>query len=440
MKTAILGGGLTGLTLGYLMKQQGRDFEILEKEPECGGLMRTLEHQGFTFDYCGSHIIFSKNTEVLNFMLDLLQQNKARNRRDTKILYKGRLLKYPFENGLADLPKEENFECLYYFIQNLIKKEKGEIKKPTNLKEWFSYMFGKAIAEKYLMPYNEKIWKHPPEQMSLEWVERVPNPPMEDVIKSALGISTEGYLHQLHFYYPRIGGIQALIKAIENKIGQSNIMRDFGVTKIRNIDGKWVVSNGKQVRVYERIISTIPIQRLVKALNAPKKVKEAASNLKYNSLITVMIGLKRKTDTNLSWLYIPDREILTHRTSYPSNYSPNVAPAGMSALMAEITCKFKDETWRKRDDEIADRVVTDLQKLKIINAHDVLFTLVKRAEYAYVISDLDYAKNLKKISEHFSQLGIGLVGRFSEFKYLNMDDCIKSAMDYLKQENLQTNR
>jgi protoporphyrinogen oxidase len=237
MKTAILGGGLTGLTLGYLMKQQGKDFEILERDQECGGLMKTLEHNGFTFDYCGSHVIFSKDTEVLDFMLNLLGKNKVRNRRNTKILYKGRLVKYPFENGLSDLPKKENFECLYYFIQNMVKKERGELEKPSNLKEWFSYTFGEAIAEKYLMPYNEKIWKYPPEQMGLEWVERVPNPPIEDVIKSSLGISTEGYIHQLHFYYPKVGGIHALIKSLETKIGDS-IVTNFEVVKIGGINGK----------------------------------------------------------------------------------------------------------------------------------------------------------------------------------------------------------
>lgn len=432
MKTAILGGGLTGLTLGYLMKQQEIDFEILEKNQECGGLMRTLRHDGFDFDYCGSHVIFSKNTEVLDFMLDLLGQNKVRNRRNTKILYKGRLVKYPFENGLSDLPKEENFECLYCFIQNMIRKERGELGKPNNLKEWFSYTFGEAIAEKYLMPYNEKIWKYPPERMSLDWVERIPSPPMEDVIKSSLGISTEGYIHQLHFYYPKVGGIQALTKSLENKIGDS-VVTNFEVAKISGTNGKWIISDGNQERLYEKIISTIPIQSLVKATDAPKKIKEAANDLKYNSLITVMMGLRRKLNKNLSWLYIPDRKILTHRVSFPSNYSQHVAPAGMSSVMAEITCKIEDALWRKKDEEIANHVINDLHHLKIIDKQDVYFALTKRAEYAYVINDLNYNKNIKKIRNYFAKMGIGLAGRFSEFKYLNMDACVKSAMDYFKQ-------
>ncbi|MGZ7127352.1 MAG: NAD(P)-binding protein, partial [Halobacteriota archaeon] len=89
MRVAILGGGLTGLTVGYLLEQKGVEFEILERKSECGGLMKTIEQDGFTFDAGGSHIIFSKDEPVLDFMLNLIKDNRVKNRRNTKILYKG---------------------------------------------------------------------------------------------------------------------------------------------------------------------------------------------------------------------------------------------------------------------------------------------------------------------------------------------------------------
>jgi UDP-galactopyranose mutase len=42
---------------------------------------------------------------------------------------------------------------------------------------------------------------------------------------------------------------------------------------------------------------------------------------------------------------------------------------------------------------------------------------------------LDYEKNIKIVEKFFNDIGIELRGRFSEFKYLNMDACIKSAMN-----------
>lgn len=431
MKTVIFGGGLTGLTLDYLLSQKGIDVEVLEKEKEFGGLMRTLSDDGFVFDYGGSHVIFSKNKEPINFVLNLLGNNKAAHRRKTKVLYKCSYVKYPFENGLADLPKQENFECLYTFVENLLGKERGKFEKPVNLKEWFYYTFGKGITEKYLIPYTEKIWKFPVEKIGLDWVERIPNPPVEDIIKSSLGIETEGYVHQLYFYYPKIGGIEALIKSLQAKI-KNRITADYDVKKIKNEDGKWFVSNGKTEKTFDKIISTIPIQKLVTAIDAPKEVKTASSALKYNSLITVMLGINKNKLNDLSWLYIPNKSVLAHRVSFPSNYSRYAAPLKKSSVLSEISCNLGDSIWKMDDEKLIERTVNDLSQLHIINKQDVCFAKMKRTEYAYVINDLNYNTNLSIIKNYFDEKGIGLVGRFAEFKYLNMDACIESAMNHVK--------
>jgi protoporphyrinogen oxidase len=427
MKIGILGGGLTGLSLGYFLNQKEYDFLILEKNEETSGLLKSVVVNGFTFDVGGSHIIFSKDEKILNFMVSLLGDNVVKNRRNTKILYKGRYVKYPFENGLVDLPKKDNFECLYYFIQNLIAKERGELKPPTTMKEWFYYTFGKGIAEKYLIPYNEKIWKYPLEKISTVWVERIPNPPIEDIVKSSLGIPTEGYTHQLYFYYPKFGGIQSLARAFERPI-KHRIVTDFKVEKIIREDNKWIVSCGKKEFEFDRLISTIPLQELVSALdNTPKEVVSSVRNLKFNSLITVGIGIDQPKINDFSWLYIPDKDILTHRVSFPSNYSPYVASKGKSSVLAEITYHDGDEISKMNDKEIIERTVEDLDKLRIINKNEVIFTIAWRFDYAYVLHDLNYDKNVSILYNYLDKIGIKLVGRFGRWKYLNMDSVIRDA-------------
>jgi protoporphyrinogen oxidase len=431
VKPAILGGGLTGLTIGHLLKKKGIEFKLFEKEKKCGGLMRTLRQNGFTFDYGGSHVLFSKDKEALSFLLGLLGSNKLRRRRNTKILYKGRYIKYPFENGLAGLPEEENFECLYSFVQNLINKQTGKRDQPRNLKEWFSYIFGEGITEKYLIPYNSKIWKYPIDKMTSEWVDRIPNPPLEDVIKSSLGIKSEGYLHQLNFYYPLHGGIQALIDKLVDSIGE-RILEDFEIRKIRREGNTWVISDSEKEELCDKIVSTIPVNELIKTMAAPREVKEAASNLKYNSLICVMIGLDIKKVNNFSWLYIPDRNILPHRVSFPSNYSPHVAPLGKSSVLAEITCTSKSRIWKMTDNELVDRVIDDLACLKILGKKSVCFSSIMKTKYAYVINDLNYVENINTIKRFLVQQDIDTIGRFGEFSYLNMDACVRRAIEYVE--------
>jgi len=434
MRMGILGGGLAGVALGYFLSKRGYDFIILEKESEPSGLLKSVIVEGFVFDVGGSHVIFSKDKDILNLMVSVLGDNVVRVRRNSKILYRGRFVKYPFENGLRDLPVEDRFECLYYFVLNLIKKEKGELMPPTNLKEWFYYTFGKGIAEKYLIPYNEKIWKYPLELISTAWVDRVPNPSLEDVIKSALGIPTEGYTHQLYFYYPKFGGIQSLIKAFAEPI-KSRIVTNFEVRRIKREDDMWIVSDGRREFIFKKLISTIPIPELVKAVDGvPKEVVEAANNLKYNSLIIVGIGVDKPKINDFSWVYIPDRDVLPHRVSFPSNYSPYVAPKGKSSVLAEITYREGDEISRMNDKEIVERTVEGLDRLKIIdkNNDDVVVTIVHRFKYAYIIYDLDYIKNIKIITKYFSKVGIDLVGRFGRWAYLNMDAVVKEAKIYVE--------
>jgi protoporphyrinogen oxidase len=434
MDIGILGGGLSGLTVGYLLSQKGIDSTVLEKESECGGLMRSLNEDGFTFDYGGSHILFSKDKEALSFLVDLLGDNKVTNRRNTKILYSGRYVKYPFENGLADLSVEENFECLKEFVQTLIKKEKGELLKPTNLNEWFHYMFGKGMANKYMIPYNEKIWKYPTTEISLEWVERIPNPPVDDILKSSLGIPTEGYTHQLNFQYPVVGGIQTVIKAMEDKL-ENHVLRQFAVKDVHRKGKKWTVSDGKREIEFDKIICAIPIHDLIGALNnggirIPFEVQNIVSKLKFNSMITVMIGVDVPKLNELSWLYIPDKIPLAHRVSFPSNFSPRTAPEGKSSVMAEVTCNYDDEVWKRKDDDLISQVLSDLQELRIMDRETVSFTRLKRSKYAYVISDLSFEKNIRTVSDFSKKIGIDLVGRFAEFRYMNMDACVRRAMEY----------
>ena len=49
-------------------------------------------------------------------------------------------------------------------------------------------------------------------------VERIPKPPAQDIIDSASGKETEGYLHQLYFHYPKEGGFQSLVNSLVSKI------------------------------------------------------------------------------------------------------------------------------------------------------------------------------------------------------------------------------
>jgi len=437
VKTAILGGGLSGLTLARLMHEQGREVIVLEAEAEYGGLCRSRFDQGFTFDTGGSHIIFSRDDEVLSFMRRMIAGNEQRNNRTTKIFYKNQYVKYPFENGLSDLPQEDRFFCINEFIKTLIAVEKGMIPTPGNFREWIYYTFGKGIAECYLIPYNEKIWKYPTEKMSLHWVDgRIPRPPVEDIIKSAIGIETEGYTHQAVFSYPLDGGINALVRAIAQPI-KPFIRTGFRISSITKSGEMWRISNGNEHIMADRCICTMPVKHLLKCLNdIPDNVKNAADSLKVNSLICVNIGIKGSVP-GISWFYVPDPAVgLTNRISFPSGYSRHIAPSGCSAILAEITHQPGDSVSGMTDDELTHDVVDMLEKMHILRKDQIICSSVERQPHAYVVYDIEYLKNIATVKDYCRKTGIPLVGRFAQFEYLNMDGCIRNVMDFLAGKGL----
>ena len=418
MTLGILGGGLSGLSLAYFY---GDDCEILEKDAICGGLCRSVTKNGYSYDY-GGHIIFSRGKEVLAFMVDILGENKALYRRNNVIRYKGRFVKYPFENGLAALPKEDIFDCLYHFLTR-------DYPEPKNLKEWCYYRFGKGIAERYLIPHNEKMWCIGTEKIGLEWVSgRVPEPTTEEIVKSAIGIETEGYTHQLNFYYPTRGGIEALVHAIEAKV--QRVERNFCARHVGKKGKQWIVSDGTREKSYDRLVSTIPVIDLIDALeDVPDKARKAAAALRYNSLICVMIAFKSGKRSDKFSVYFPQKEFKFHRACFYDFFGDSCVPTGHSCVVAEITFNGDDAEYEMSNEELVEHVISGLDREGIMRRKDVCETDVSRRKYAYVVNDLDYDENVKVVREFADETGIILCGRFSEWKYLNMDDCIRHAMD-----------
>lgn len=49
-KIVVLGGGISGLTTGYLLKKEGFDVTVLEKKSQPGGSIETIVENGFLFD------------------------------------------------------------------------------------------------------------------------------------------------------------------------------------------------------------------------------------------------------------------------------------------------------------------------------------------------------------------------------------------------------
>lgn len=416
MRVGILGGGISGITLQRFLKLP---CEILEADPVPGGLCRTYWKNGFGYDI-GGHILFSKN-QAINHLVDrLLGENINHCRRANYVLFKGRYVKYPFENDLATLDVMDRYECLIGYL-------KAAYPKPTNFAEWMYYAFGAGIAEQYLIPYNRKIWKTDPRQMGVEWVERIPRPPMEDVVKSALGIPTEGYTHQLHFRYPLHGGAEALIKAMISE--GAKVTCNAPVQSVVRAGRGWKVTAGGETRSFDHVVVAFPIHEAIQCFtDVPEKVRQAVASLRHNAIRIALVAVNNESLMDKSAIYSPDDGFLPHRVCYMGFFSPHMVRCGASSLIAEVTSRPGDEIDRTSDDVVLERIINDLNLMGVLHTADVVATDLRRIEYAYPVYDLEYTRSRAILHEYFTSLGVDLLGRFAEFDYINSDECIRRSL------------
>jgi protoporphyrinogen oxidase len=135
-------------------------------------------------------------------------------------------------------------------------------------------------------------------------------------------------------------------------------------------------------------------------------------------------------------MYIPDKKLgKTNRVSFPSNFSSHAAPEGHSSVLAEITHQPGDEVAALPDEALIREVTGMLESMQVCTPDRVVFSSVERQPFAYVVYDLEYQKNIAIVREYCSRIGISLVGRFSQFEYLNMDGVIRSVFDFAAQDN-----
>ena len=298
----IIGAGPSGLAASLFLKNP---HELLERNDHVGGHASSFFDQGFTFDY-GPHILFSRNQQLLDFIVATLGLNVSQCRRNNKIAFKDRLVKYPFENDLHSLPLEDNYACIRDFIFNPYKEQ---FSLPTNMREWFLKTFGEGICSQYLFPYNEKVWNIPVEKLSMALADRIPTPHPEDLLKSSLGYSTEGYLHQLYYFYPKKGGYQAICDAWK-KI--ASIRYQFVVDKIQipNRGVIRIIDRTGNAREYSRVISTMPVHELIHMMDieVPCVISDAIERLVVNPMFIISFGIRGVDLNQYTAVYFPETE------------------------------------------------------------------------------------------------------------------------------------
>jgi UDP-galactopyranose mutase len=459
--TVVVGAGPTGLSAAYHLDQ---DTLLLDRNEAVGGWCRSIEDQGFTFDYAG-HIMFSNDPYVLELYQTLLGDNLHWQNREAWVYSKGVHTRYPFQGALYGLPPKVIAECITGAIEARYgssrqpdttssaancKIASGDVKDiddccadgaalpstataksagavalqgqaPRNFEEFIYKVWGAGIARHFAIPYNRKLWTVPLTEMETSWLGgRVPLPDLNEIIEGALEPVGKPMGPNARFGYPLQGGFEALMKGFLPHI-KGTVETSAKVVELVPQEKLLALADGRRFQ-YDQLISTMPLPELVKVIgaNAPAEVHAAAAGLRHISIRCVNLGIARENITDKHWIYYPEDSIF-HRIFVQGNASPHCNPPGGFGLTCEIS--YSEHKPLPLDgDALVARCMADLVKVGLLKPEDKLLTSsLVDMPYAYVLYDHARAKNVALIREWMAQHDIVLAGRYSEWEYYNSD-------------------
>lgn len=477
----VIGAGPTGLSAAYHL---GEDALLLEQNEQIGGWCRSLEVDGFTFDYAG-HIMFSNDPYVHELYGKLLGDNVHWQDREAWIFSKGVYTRYPFQGALYGLPPKVIKECILGAIEarfgsaagkngspsgngsnsaagSLYKmataggngngngkaaacdsdsiddccadgvlestaplghadRSDGAAGEPRNFEEFIYKVWGAGIAKHFAIPYNRKLWAVPLAEMETSWLGgRVPMPDLEEMIDGALQPVPKPMGPNARFGYPLRGGFQALMDGFLPHI-EDRLWLDSRVSAVSPSRRTVTLDDGTELG-YEHLISTMPLPVLVRMMGdeVPEEIRRAAAKLRYVSVRCVHLGVGRENLTEKHWIYYPEDTVF-HRIFVQGNASPHCNPPGGFGLTCEITYS-PHKPLPCDGQDLIDLCARDCRRVGIIDPDDSILVGVQcDLPHAYVVYDHERRESVATIRAWLAEQDVLLAGRYSEWEYYNSD-------------------
>lgn len=428
----IVGAGLAGLSTAYHLR--GLPYKVFEKESEAGGLCRSYVKDGFTFDYTG-HLLHFRQAAIKTLVETLLPGRLARHARRSYVFSQDVYTEYPFQVNTHGLPPEVVRECLLGFIATLTKPSGRLSGGAPSFKDWIVDSLGEGIAKHFMVPFNEKLWQVPLDELTSDWVSwLVPKPELKDVVDGALGIKDKAFGYNPSFLYPTTGGIKALPESFLPAVGTIA----YGTELVEVETGRRRVvfrdARGERSEAYDRLVSTIPLPDLIRrCVDLPASVREAAKALRWVSVYNINLAVGREEVSNKHWIYFPEHRFPFYRAGFPMNFSPALGRPGCSSMYVEISHRPEVHI---PPQQLIETAREGLVRAGVLRGDDeMVMADVKDIHYAYVLFDRHRAQAVPLILAELERRGIASIGRYGLWEHTSMEDAIaqgKTLADALR--------
>lgn len=400
----IVGAGVSGLAFADALGD--RDYLILEAEPEIGGYCRTVLRDGFVWDYSG-HFFHFRHPEIERYLTDRMSSRVLRVERDSRIWFANRLIDYPFQRNIHQLPRADYEECVRGLDQRSDPRD-------GSLREMFFARYGRGIADKFLVPYNEKLYATNLARLDANAMGRFFPHVRKDQILRGTESKPAGY--NATFTYPEGGAIQ-YVEALARGVRRSRISLRERLHRV-DLHGRVATTNRREIR-YEHLVSSAPLVSLLDMCGVPHD----PDVFSHNQVLVFNLGFDRKGLEGVHWIYYPQKDISFYRVGFYDN----IFDSSRMSLYVEVGLPQSAPVGIEERGAMKVRVLSDLQSCGVVTdqalvaSHDVVLS----PAYVHITtrSDAEAAEKRSFLAEH----GISSIGRYGAWTYCSIEDNIVEA-------------
>jgi protoporphyrinogen oxidase len=274
--------------------------------------------------------------------------------------------------------------------------------------------FGKGIAERFLIPYNEKLYACDLEELDADAMGRFfPYADLDAIIRNFR--EPDNLSYNATFTYPR-GGAIAYVNALESEVKPGSIHLEEALVSV-DLANKVATTNKRQIQ-FEYVITSAPFP----ALLGMTDLDVPAGLFRSNKVQVFNLGFDKKGPTDIHWTYFPEREYCFYRVGFYDN----IFGTDKMSLYIEIGMPHdapeEPDTWR-------DNVLADLQKAGIITDHKLLSHHAIMLNPAYVHITKESNAQVERFRQILAARGIYSIGRYGGWTYCAIEDNIVEARD-----------
>jgi protoporphyrinogen oxidase len=412
----VIGAGVTGLAFANAIRDACAappTVLVLEAADEPGGYCRTVLRDGFVWDYSG-HFFHFRHPEIETWLRDRMPADEVRTvSKCSKIRFADRWVDFPFQRHIHQLPREDFLACLVDLFDATEARRCGGRGGYRSFREMVVGRLGRAIAERFLIPYNEKLYACDLDDLDAGAMERFfPEVELADVI-DAMRRGAEDASYNATFTYPRGGAVQ-YIRALLADLPREVVRCSERVTSV-DLQRQVVTTDRGEIR-YGRLVSSTPLPELLEMCG----LQHDRGAFSANAVQVFNLGFDRKGPERIHWLYEPSPSIRFYRVGFYDNIHAD----DRMSLYVEIGVPAGTAV---DEDVELDRVLAELREIGVVRDHRLVASHVVRLDPGYVhLSERSRAETAR-VRAVLNAAGVYPVGRYGGWTYCSIEDNIVEA-------------